>query len=212
MEFFPEILQNYADSHTSQEPDYLQELNRETWLKVLQPRMLSGHYQGRALSMLSKLVSPSRILEIGTYTGYSALCLAEGLREDGTLVTLEVNGELEDMCKRYFAKSPYEPQIDMRIGQALDLIPAVEGPIDLVFIDADKENYINYYKLILPKMRRGGIILADNVLWSGRVTDENEDERETVGLREFSKFVQADDSVENLLLTLRDGLMVIRKK
>lgn len=211
MDFFPKHLQNYADNHTSPEPDYLLELNHETYREVLVPRMLSGHYQGRALSMISKMVRPQRILEVGTYTGYSALCLAEGLAPDGKLITLEVNPELEDRCRKYFAKSPYEHQIDLRIGPAMEAIPQIEGPLDLVFLDADKENYTNYYKLVMPKLRQGGILLADNVLWSGRVTDENDDEKDTVGLRNFNTFVQADTSVENLLLTLRDGLMVVRK-
>ena len=212
MEFLPSDIQQYANDHTSQEPAYLAELNRETYLKVLYPRMLSGHYQGRVLSMLSKMHQPKCILEVGTYTGYSALCLAEGLAPDGKVITLEVDPELEDICNKYFQQSPFATQIEMRIGRALDLIEDLEGPFDLAFIDADKQNYVNYYEAILPKMPSGGLILADNVLWSGHVIDPDKQDKETVGLRNFSEHVAKDDRVEHVLLTMRDGLMMVRKK
>ncbi|MCB9234039.1 MAG: O-methyltransferase [Bacteroidia bacterium] len=211
MDFLHPDIQAYAERHTSSEGDFLASLNRETHLKVLYPQMLSGHLQGRMLAMFSKMVRPRRILEIGTFTGYSALCLAEGLTEDGKLITLEVDPELKKMATGYFEKSPYAAQIDMRIGSGLEIIPQLDEVFDLVFIDADKYNYINYFNLILPKLRTGGIILADNVLWSGHVLDEAVQDKETAGLRDFAKFVSNDPRVETLLLPVRDGIMVVRK-
>ena len=169
MEFLPKEIEAYAEAHTEPESDLLRRLNRDTHAKVMRPRMLSGHLQGRLLALFSRLVRPRYILEIGTYTGYSALCLCEGLAEDGTLITLDSNEELEDFTRDVFARSEYDSQIDYRIGNALDVLPTLSGPFDLVFIDADKVNYSRYYDLILDKLNTGGIIMADNVLWSGKV-------------------------------------------
>jgi predicted O-methyltransferase YrrM len=174
--------------------------------------MLSGHLQGRFLSMVSKMVRPKYILEIGTYTGYSALCLAEGLQPDGKLVTIDINEELESMCRRYFSQSPYHQQIDLRIGDAKAIIPQLNYPFDLVFIDADKENYLFYYELLIPKLPSGAFILADNVLWSGKVLDEQHKDKETQSLREFNTHILNDTRVEKLLLPVRDGVMIIRVK
>jgi len=212
MEFLPPQIEEYARLHTEPEPELLQKLNRETHAKVLYPRMLSGHLQGRFLSMVSKMVRPKYILEIGTYTGYSALCLAEGLQPDGKLVTIDINEELESMCRRYFSQSPYNQQINLRIGDAKAIIPQLNYPFDLVFIDADKENYLFYYELLIPKLPSGAFILADNVLWSGKVLDEQHKDKETQSLREFNTHILNDTRVEKLLLPVRDGVMIIRVK
>jgi predicted O-methyltransferase YrrM len=212
MEFIDAKLDDYCCEHTNKESELLYNLNRNTHLKVMQPRMLSGHFQGRVLSLLSKLIQPTRILEIGTYTGYSALCLAEGLKKDGKLITLDVNPELESFTRSFFEASEYAQQIDFRIGNALEVIPTLEEKFDLVFIDADKENYINYYKLVFDKVKPGGIILADNVLWSGKVIqDVPEKDKDTHLLKAYNKMVQEDPRVENILLPIRDGIMVARK-
>ena len=177
------------------------------------PRMLSGHLQGRILSMISKIMRPEKILEIGTFTGYSALCLAEGLAQNGSLVTIDINEELEDTVRAFFEESPIGDKIKFIIGDALKIIPELQGEIDMVFIDADKENYENYYELIFPKLRVGGIIIADNVLWSGKVIEDNrKGDKETEGLRIFNRKIQEDHRVENVLLPVRDGFMIIRKK
>jgi len=210
MEFLPEKIENYALAHTTEEPKLLAELNRETWANVMIPRMLSGHLQGRVLSMFSKLVSPENILEIGTYTGYSALCLAEGLKPNGTLHTLDINEEYTAVAKRYFNKSDYGKNIEQHIGNALDVIPTLDCNFQLVFIDADKENYANYFDAIIDKMDIGGLIIADNVLWSGKVTNEQMDE-ETTALDSYNKKMLADDRVETVLFPVRDGLMISRK-
>jgi predicted O-methyltransferase YrrM len=212
MEFLPPQIEEYARLHTEPEPELLQKLNRETHAKVLYPRMLSGHLQGRFLSMVSKMARPKYILEIGTYTGYSALCLAEGLQPDGKLVTIDINEELESMCRRYFSQSPYHQQIELRIGDAKAIIPQLNYNFDLVFIDADKENYLFYYELLIPKLPSGAFILADNVLWSGKVLDEQHKDKETQSLREFNAHILNDTRVEKLLLPVRDGVMVIRVK
>ncbi|MGB6035064.1 MAG: O-methyltransferase [Cryomorphaceae bacterium] len=214
MEFIDPELDKYVHHHTKAENDLLNELNRETYLKVLQPRMLSGHVQGRILSMYSKLIQPKRILEIGTYTGYSALCLAEGLAEGGILHTIEKNEELQSIINRYVERAELTDRIKLHIGDALPIIESMDATFDLVFIDADKTNYLNYYEAILPKMKSGGCIIADNVLWSGKVLDEKElkNDPDTAVLNEFNKAVTADERVENVLLPVRDGLMVIRKK
>ena len=213
MEFIAAELDDYVCRQSSDEPAILQELNRETHLKVLQPRMLSGHFQGRLLSMISKLVHPERILEIGTYTGYSALCFAEGLAENGRLITIDVNEELEPMVRRYFDKSAYKEQIDYRIGDAMQLIPQLGENFDLVFIDADKQNYLNYYKLIFDKVKPGGLILTDNVLWSGKVVQEvKPNDKETKIILEFNEFVKNDPRAETILLPVRDGIMLTRTK
>lgn len=206
-----EDLQNLLLQYCEPESELLQRINRETNLKVLMPRMLSGHYQGRVLSMLSKLISPLRILEIGTFTGYATLCLAEGLQPDGKLITLDVNVELEDMVRRNFADSPYEKQIVYQLGDAMINIPQLNEVFDLVFIDADKKNNGNYYDLIIEKVRTGGLIIVDNVLWSGKVLSNHQD-KDTRNIVTFNDKIAADPGVEKLILPVRDGLFVIRKK
>jgi len=210
MEFLDKGLSDYSDHHTKPENDLLSRINRETHLQVMRPRMLSGHLQGRLLSMLSSMLHPRRILEIGTYTGYSALCLAEGLTDDGKLITLDVNEELEDRVRGYFAESAYASKIDFIINDAARVIPTLNENFDLVFIDADKENYAKYYDLVFEKVRPGGIILADNVLWSGKVLDAKPD-KDTKAILDFNKKIQDDKRVENVLLPVRDGIMIIRK-
>ncbi|WP_421978328.1 O-methyltransferase [Roseivirga seohaensis] len=213
MEFIPEDIQKYVEAHTDPESELLMDLNRETHAKVMMPRMLSGHLQGRALSMISHMIKPSRILEIGTYTGYSALCMTEGLTEGGKLITLDKNEELEEMVRGYFEKAGYSNVIDFRIGNAIELIPEIDGPFDLVFIDADKANYYNYFKLVFEKVRPGGFIIADNVLWSGKVVQtEKKIDKDTQAILDFNRLTHEDDRVENVLLPIRDGLMVLRKK
>ena len=213
MEFIDPELNNYAEQHTSAEPALLQRINRETNLEVLMPRMLSGHLQGRVLAMVSKMIRPSYIVEIGTYTGYSALCLAEGLQENGQLITIEYNEELQKRINGYFNESKYASLLDLRVGDATTILPTLEAGIDLVFIDADKTNYLNYYNLVLDKINPGGYLVADNVLWSGKVIEEiNPDDADTNALKKFNTFVQQDERVENILLPVRDGLMLIRKK
>ncbi len=211
MEFLPEDISNYVDNHTTKESDLLSELNRETWSKMVQPRMLSGHLQGRVLSLLSKMIRPKRILEIGTFTGYSAICLAEGLESDGRLITIDINEEFKDIIERYLQQSPNRDQIDLKIGNALDIIPELNENFDLVFIDADKENYMNYYELVIDKLNPGGFVIADNVLWSGKVLDDKSD-AETEALKAYNIKIHNDDRVENVLFPIRDGLMICRKK
>jgi caffeoyl-CoA O-methyltransferase len=213
MEFIEKNLADYCENHTSPESELLSNLNRDTHLKVVSPRMLSGHLQGRFLSFISKLQKPQLIIEIGTYTGYSALCLAEGLAESGKLISLDVNEETSSYAQSFIDKSAYKHQIELVVADAKVFIPTISKPIDLVFIDADKKNYLAYYQLIIEKLNTGGIIIADNVLWSGKITmPEGEMDRETLALHEFNKAVQNDARVENMLLPIRDGLMVIRKK
>ena len=213
MEFISEQLDNYVVEHTQSEPDILQQLNRETYLKVLQPRMLSGHYQGRVLSMISKILNPKTILEIGTYTGYSALCLMEGIQKEGILHTIDHNEELFSLQRKYFDKSGFGKQIIQHTGNALDIIPNLTETFDLVFIDADKENYNNYFQLVLPKMESGSVILSDNVLWSGKVLDKpKKDDVETTALIAFNKLLNSHPKVESVLLPVRDGLMITRVK
>jgi caffeoyl-CoA O-methyltransferase len=211
MEFIDPLLQRYSDLHTSPESDLLKKINRDTHSEVMKSRMLSGHMQGRFLSLISKLVQPNHVLEIGTYTGYSAICLAEGVQSGGKLVTLDINEELENRVRGYINESPYANIIDYRIGDALKIIPQLEGPFDLVFIDADKENYPNYYDMIIEKVPSGGIILADNVLWSGKVIDAKPD-KDTRNMLAFNDKVHNDSRVENVLLPIRDGISVIRKR
>lgn len=203
----------YIEIHTSEESEVLKELYRETHLKVLIPAMLSGKLQGRLLSMISKLIAPSRILEIGTYTGYSAICLAEGLREGGKLYTIDKNEELESLQNKYWEKAGVLDQIVAIHGVAIDVIPTLNETWDLVFIDADKERYIDYYEMVIPQLRKGGIILADNVLWFGKVTEQAEaHDIETKGLQKFNKHVKNDERVEKIMLPVRDGIYLIRKK
>ncbi len=211
MHFISPQLEDYVAGHSQQEPELLAQLNRETHLKIMQPRMLSGHLQGRVLAMLSKLISPNAILEIGTYTGYATLCLAEGLAPGGTIDTLDNNEELFDFQRKYFDRSPWGAQIHQHLGQGLDIIPTLDKTFDLVFIDADKENYPNYYELIVPKMRKGGIILSDNVLWSGKVLEDvKPNDKSTLTLLEYNKRLARDPRVETVLLPIRDGLTVSR--
>ncbi len=211
MHFISQDLENYIEQHSEKEPELLAALNKETYQKVLLPRMLSGHFQGRVLSMLSKLIRPVNILEIGTYTGYSALCLCEGMQENGTLHTIDIKEELVDFQRKHFDKSPWGNQIVQHLGEALDIIPTLDLKFDLVFIDADKENYINYFELIVPKMNQGGIILSDNVLWSGKVLEPlHPKDISTKILLEYNLLLKNDSRVETVLLPIRDGLTVSR--
>jgi predicted O-methyltransferase YrrM len=212
MEFLSKDISDYVDHHTGAEPEVLRRLNRETYLKVLMPRMLSGHYQGRLLSMISHMIRPSKILEIGTFTGYSALCLAEGLSEGGILHTIDINEELEPAIRRVIKEAKFENKINLLIGNASEIIPALDGLFDLVFIDADKINYRLYYDLVFNKVKNGGFIIADNVLWSGKVTSTDKIDKDTKAIMEFNDFVHQDERVENVLLPVRDGLMILRKK
>jgi len=214
MEFIDPELDRYVGVHTREESPVLEELNRHTHLKVLQPRMLSGHLQGRILSMFSKMVSPKRILEIGTYTGYSAICLAEGLAPEGELHTIEKNEELRPLIDEFLHKAGISDRVKLHIGDALRVMDEIDGPFDMVFIDADKSNYIHYYEKALPVLRPGGYIIADNVLWSGKVLDEEEkkSDADAMTLHEFNEKVANDRRVENVLFPVRDGLMVIRKR
>jgi len=212
MEFLPPEIDDYAGLFTAPPSPLLERIERETWQQVLMPRMCSGHQQGRFLSLISKLVGPRRILEVGTYTGYSALCMAEGLAPDGRLVTLDVNAELETRVRGYFADSLYAAQLDFRVGDARELIPQLDETWDLVFLDADKENYITYYEMVVDRVRPGGLILADNVLWSGKVADPSISDHETDALRAYNAHVAADPRVEHQLLPFRDGVMVARKR
>jgi predicted O-methyltransferase YrrM len=212
MNFLDPEIEQYAEAHTTPESSLLAQITRDTYLEVLQPRMLSGHLQGRVLSMLSKMIRPNAILEIGTYTGYSALCLAEGLSAHGTLLTIDKNIELYDRANAYFSESEFAPKIQMLKGNALTIVPDLKQKWDLIFIDADKENYQNYYDLTLPNLNRGGFIIADNVLWSGKVIDANENDVDTTALRSFNTSLIEDNRVEVLMLPVRDGLTVVRKK
>ncbi|MCX2680406.1 O-methyltransferase [Galbibacter sp. EGI 63066] len=211
MHFLSEVIEDYVTRHSEDEPEILKELSRETHLKVLQPRMLSGHFQGRVLSLLSKITSPKAILEIGTYTGYSALCMAEGLSKNGVLHTIDINEELHDLQRRYFDKSGYGDQIIQHTGNALKIIPKIDLKFDLVFIDADKSNYSNYFDIIIEKMNPGGLILSDNVLWSGKVVEEiKENDVDTQELIKYNKKLKEDPRVETVLLPIRDGLTLSR--
>ncbi len=211
MHFISQELEDYIEQHSENEPDLLAALNKETYQKILLPRMLSGHFQGRVLSMLSKLIRPVNILEIGTFTGYAALCLCEGMQENGQLHTIDIKEELETIQRKYFDKSPWGSQIFQHLGEAMAIIPTLELKFDLVFIDADKENYIHYFELILPKMNKGGIILSDNVLWSGKVLEPlQKNDLSTKVLLEYNELLKNDSRVETVLLPIRDGLTVSR--
>ena len=212
MEFLPEEIEAYIKANTSPESNLLHQLNRETYQKVLVPRMLSGHIQGRVLSMLSHMIKPKCILEIGTYTGYSAICLAEGLQPGGRLITIDINEELEDMVNAYISEAKMIDCIDVKIGNAIEIIPTIKSVFDLVFIDADKTNYSNYFDLIIDQVSSGGYIIADNVLWSGKVVKEiTENDVDTIAIRNYNQKIQTDSRVENVLFPIRDGLMVARK-
>ena len=211
MHFISQELENYIEQHSQKEPELLAALDKETYQKILLPRMLSGHFQGRVLSMLSKLIRPVTILEIGTYTGYSALCLCEGMQEKGVLHTIDIKEELVDFQRKYFDKSPWGNQIIQHLGEAIAIIPTLDLKFDLVFIDADKENYIHYFEMIVPKMNKGGIILSDNVLWSGKVLEPlQSNDLSTKILLEYNQLLKNDPRVESVLLPIRDGLTVSR--
>ncbi|MEP2936921.1 MAG: O-methyltransferase [Gilvibacter sp.] len=213
MEFISQELDDYVVAHSDQEPALLAQLSRETGQKILQPRMLSGHYQGRVLSMISKLIAPKMVLEIGTFTGYSALCLLEGLAKDGQLHTLEKNEELEDFARKYFDLSGRGDAIKQHIGDAREILPSLGQGFDLVFIDADKTNYTTYLELILPKMNPGGIILSDNVLWSGKVIQPlQENDADTKALLAYNTMLKEHKQLETVLLPIRDGLTISRLK
>ena len=213
MHFLSEELENYAAQHTEDEPLLLQELNKRTHLNVLQPRMISGHFQGRFLSLLSKMVQPRTILEIGTYTGYATLCLAEGLHPEGVLHTIDIKEELTDLQREFFDRSGYGSQIVQHLGKAADIIPALDTTFDLVFIDADKQNYAHYFDLVIEKMNRGGIILSDNVLWSGKVVEEvKHNDKHTQALMAYNQKIKNDPRVETVLLPIRDGITLSRVK
>ena len=212
MKFLVEEIEEYSAAHTEEENALLKSLNRETHANVLSPRMLSGHMQGRFLSMISRMIRPDRILEIGTYTGYSGICLCEGLNPGGKLITIDVNEELESFTRRYFDQTPFKDQIDYRIGHALDIIPTLTDTFDIVFIDADKINYSSYFNLCLDKTRTGGFLIADNVLWSGKVVQQlKKIDKDTQALLDFNRMVHEDPRVSNMLLPIRDGLMILQK-
>lgn len=211
MHFLSETLQEYITAHSEDEPSYLTELSRETHIKVIQPRMITGHYQGRVLSMLSKIIGPTNILEIGTYTGYSALCLAEGLAPNGQVHTIDVNEELAGIQRKYFDKAGYSDRIKQYTGDALDIIPALTMQFDLVFIDAEKKEYVRYFEAVLPKTRKGSIILSDNVLWSGKVVEPIEaNDKATKALLRYNQMLKDDPRVETVMLPIRDGLTLSR--
>mgnify|MGYP001063866328 FL=1 len=213
MYFLPEKLDEYVVAHSQEEPELLQQLTRETYQKILQPIMLSGPYQGRVLSMISKLIRPKSILELGTFTGYATLCLAEGLQAKGEIHTIDINEELEDFQRKYFDKSGYGTQIHQHLGSAIDILPTLDKTFDLVFIDADKPNYVNYFHLIIDKLKPGGIILSDNVLWHGKVIEPlNDKDTSTKAVLEFNTLLKNDDRIETVLLPIRDGLTISRKK
>ena len=213
MDFIPKDINSYCEKYTQKEDEVLYQLHRETYQKILRPRMLSGHLQGQILTFFSKMIQPKHILEIGTYTGYSAICLARGLKEGGKLHTIDVNEELEDFSNSYFEKAGLKNDIVMHIGKAIDVVPKLVVEWDLVFIDADKENYINYYNMVLPLVKKGGFIISDNVLWSGKVTQPiDAGDKETKILVELAELINSDSRVENVLMPIRDGLLVARKK
>jgi caffeoyl-CoA O-methyltransferase len=211
MNFLPEKIDEYVVNNSQKEPQILQELTKETWQRVLNPRMLSGAFQGRILSMISKIINPKFILEIGTYTGYSAICIAEGISNEATIDTIDKNEELEDIQNKYFKKSGFRDQIKQHIGNALEIIPTLNKKFDLVFIDADKSNYCNYFNLVIGKMKKGGIILSDNVLWSGKVVEKlDKKDIDTKALLEYNRLLNSDPRVETVLLPIRDGLSISR--
>lgn len=212
MDFIAKEIEAYAESFTRQEGEILAALNRETNAKIMTPRMLSGHLQGQVLRMFSQMIRPKNMLEIGTYTGYSALCMVDGLQEGGKLITIDVNEELQEIIERYIADAGKQDLIDNRIGNALEIIPKLEQTFDLVFIDADKENYSNYYDLVIDKMSVGGYIIADNVLWSGKVLeDDSKLDKDTIALKEYAKKLKSDPRVETVMMPIRDGLLIARK-
>ena len=213
MYFLPKAIDQYVVANSEQEPELLQQLTRETYQKILQPIMLSGPYQGRVLSMISKLINPTHILELGTFTGYSTLCLAEGLQKKGLIHTIDINEELEDFQRKYFDKSGYGKQIIQHVGNAIDIIPKLDLRFDLIFIDADKPNYSNYFHLIIDKLKSGGIIISDNVLWHGKVVEKlNPKDKSTKAVLDYNKLLKEDNRIETVILPIRDGLTISRKK
>ena len=212
MDIIHNEIMDYAQKHTSDEPKLLQELRRETWQKILSPRMLSGHFQGRFLAIISKMIQPKSILEIGTYTGYATLCLAEGLAAMGRIYTIDNNEELEGIQKKYFKKSGFEKQITQITGDALSIIPTLNTHFDLVFIDADKQDYIKYYDLLIDQVNKGGIILSDNVLWNGKVVDKSiKNDRDTESIKRYNLYLKQNNNTETILLPFRDGISITRK-
>lgn len=213
MEIIAPKIMDYVEQNSAQEPELLAELRRETWQKVVNPRMLSGPLQGRLLSLISKLVQPKIILEIGTFTGYATLCLAEGLNESGKIFTIDQNEELSDIQQKYFEKSGVKDKIFPFLGNALEIIKNIDEKFDLVFIDADKENYINYFNLVADKINKGGILLTDNVLWSGKVVEDlDEKDVDTQTISRYNQIINTDSRFETILLPLRDGISISRKK
>jgi len=210
MDFIPKQLAAYAEQHTSKETDVLHNLYRETHIKTIMPQMIAGHLQGAFLSMMSMMIQPKQILEVGTFTGYSAICLCSGLQENGMLHTIDINEELQSMQKQYFEEAGVSKKITTYVGNALNIIPAIDATFDLVFLDADKINYANYYDMVFDKVRKGGYIVADNVLWSGKILDEQKD-KDTAALDSYNKKIQADERMQNILLPIRDGIMIARK-
>lgn len=212
MDFLPEEIEKYVEAHTSPETEVLKKLNRETNAKILMPQMLSGHLQGRFLKMLCTMIRPKCILEIGTYTGYSTICLAEGLQEGGIIHTIDINEELTSVVKRYIKEAGANKKVKVHVGNALDIIPTIKETFDMVFIDADKNNYLNYYNLVFDKVRTGGYILADNILWSGKVLEvKGKMDDDTLTIKKYSETLMKDKRVENVLVPIRDGLMISRK-
>lgn len=211
MDLANDELKNYLEAFCEPEPALLQQINRETNLMVLMPKMVSGHYQGRLFSVLSKIIAPKYVLEIGTFTGYATICFAEGLPPDGQIITLDINEELEDRVRNYFNMSGFANKIDYRIGNATQLLTQINQTFDLVFIDADKKNNYTYYQMVFDKVRPGGIIIVDNVLWNGKVIAQNTD-TDTQNISNFNNLINADKRVEKLILPVRDGLLIIRKK
>tara|TARA_B100000941_G_scaffold288596_1_gene265805 strand:+ start:139 stop:777 length:639 start_codon:yes stop_codon:yes gene_type:complete len=212
MDLLPKKIKQYVENNSSTENSFLKEIARDTYLHVLNPRMLSGHYQGRLLSFLSHMIQPRQILEIGTFTGYATLCLAEGLASNGMITTIDINEETVERAKGHFSKSRFKHQITTKIGDAVKIIPKLKAHWDLVFIDADKENYMNYYEMVMPRLNPKSFIIVDNVLWDGKVTNENVKDKKTNSLKLFNNFVHQDARVDNLLLPIRDGLMILMKR
>ena len=212
MDLLPKKIKQYVENNSSTENSFLKEIARDTYLHVLNPRMLSGHYQGRLLSFLSHMIQPRQILEIGTFTGYATLCLAEGLASNGMITTIDINEEIAERAKGHFSKSRFKHHITTKIGDAVKIIPKLKAHWDLVFIDADKENYMNYYEMVMPRLNPKSFIIVDNVLWDGKVTNENVKDKKTNSLKLFNNFVHQDARVDNLLLPIRDGLMILMKR
>lgn len=215
MSFFEEKnpeMDRYLETHASSEPEILRKLRRETFQKTTQPHMISGYQQGRLLTMISQMLKPQNILEIGTFTGYATLCLTEGLSEDGNITTLDVNEDLAYLPKKYFAESKYSNQINFKLQDAKEFLRETDEVFDLIFIDADKENYVEYFKLIKPRTQSGSVVMFDNVLWYGKVLEENPKQKSTQIIKQLNDLIAKDDDFENLILPLRDGVNFLRRK